>query len=92
MPWAFPLQGGGRAPSTSCYPVRVNGTGRERTLLEAWLHGWAVMLCCIAATLALVVALLVILGAAMPWEPVGGVLALVLGAGVFEFYSRLARP
>lgn len=69
----------------------MNAPRRERTLLEAWLHGWAVMLCCIAATLAIVVALLVALGAAMPWEPVGGVVALVLGAGVFEFYSRLAR-
>ena len=74
-------------PATS---ARVTDA-REHNLLEAWLRGWSVLCTVIAATLAFVVLLVVVCGAAAPLEAIGGCAALVLAAVVLRAYARLAR-
>ena len=64
---------------------------RERNFLEALLRGWAVIHVLVAATLTIVLAIMLVCGAGPgPWAPLG-VVALLLMAATYEFFSRLAR-
>ncbi|MBL8729544.1 MAG: hypothetical protein JNM25_14010 [Planctomycetes bacterium] len=64
---------------------------RERNLLEAWLHGWAVILGVIAATIAFVLVLMLACGTGLTWQDAGMVGSALLAAGALEFCARLAR-
>jgi hypothetical protein len=66
----------------------VNDT-TERNLLEAWLHGWAVICACIAATLTIVGFIMAACGCGLWCTLIG--LPMLLPAATFAFYSRLAR-
>ena len=64
---------------------------RERNLLEAFLRGMAVIHALVAATLTTVLAFMTMCGAGPgPWAWLA-VVALLLMAATYEFFSRLAR-
>jgi hypothetical protein len=63
----------------------------ERNLLEAWLHGQAVILTLVAATVAIVLTLTVCCGTGLTWEHAGMIAVLLLAAGSCELFARLAR-
>ena len=61
----------------------------ERNLLQAYLHGWAVICACIGATLTITGAIMAACGCGLWCLAIG--LPVVPFAATFEFYSRLAR-
>ena len=64
---------------------------RERNLLEAFLRGLAVIHALVAATLTTVMALMLVCGAGPGTWALLAVAGLLLMAGTYEFFSRLAR-
>jgi hypothetical protein len=62
---------------------------RERNLLEAWLHGWAVICVLIAATLTAVGVIMTACGCGAWCLLIGA--PVLLPAAAFELYARLAR-
>jgi hypothetical protein len=66
-------------------------TTRERNLLEAFLHGCAMLLVAVTATLAVVLALMLACGCTLDGEHFLMVPTGLLAAGSVEFLARLAR-
>ena len=66
-------------------------TARERTLLEAFFHGLAVIHALVAATVFVVIALVFACGAGPGSDALLTIPGLLAMAASFEFFSRLAR-
>jgi hypothetical protein len=64
---------------------------RERNWLEAWLHGWSVICCVIAATMVVVSGLVALCGGPVAPEALLYVAGTVAAAAILHGYSRLAR-
>lgn len=66
-------------------------TKPDRNLLESFFRGWSWLLTAIAATLGLVLLLLLALGAPLGWAEFGLPAAALAGALVLRGYERIAR-
>lgn len=75
-------------PSTAV-SMRAMEPRAERNLLEAWLHGWTMILLAIAATLTIVGSILAACGASAWFVLLGA--PLLPFAATTAFYARLAR-
>ena len=73
------------------YPAVMSEIARERTLVEAFHRGCAVILTVLAATLIAVFCILLVCGCDLPADALVAVPAALVLAAVCELRSRLAR-
>lgn len=66
-------------------------SARERDLLEAFLHGSAMLLVAVAATLAIAFALMLACGCPLEGQHFAVLATGLAAAGSCEFFARLAR-
>jgi hypothetical protein len=66
-------------------------TTQERDLLEAFFHGLAVIHALVAATILVVIALVLACGAGPGSDALLTIPGLLVMAAAFEFFARLAR-
>lgn len=71
--------------------LRAMAALRERNLIEAWLHGWAVILGVIAVTIALVLGLTLLCDCELDGQHFVVPIAAGVAAGSFAYLARLTR-
>lgn len=64
---------------------------RERSLLQAYFHGTAMIYLAIGATLATVATIMLICGVTFGYEDLMWLLPAFAGAGILIFFASLAR-